>query len=341
MARQAQFEFVDGKFVFPLRSTVLRIQRKLNALTPYKYIRWDALRTDYYIYTVSIGQPDHMSELGPYHYKWIIALADMLNIWTLDERKYQPKVLLADGRRHESGVLPDHLSFPVITPLLQATFAHLDPTTAAGVQKLVEATTDIYRSFGGAKTMASRSAAMAAILRSEGWTVKPPLPDTPENVTVPVTEKVDADSFFMPLSKEPEPGPEEVFERHGRRTRAAARRDARLTIATQRSAMAAAANRGALSPCRRATDWKGTKRMKYVKYVGKEEFETVKLSKLMRKYAAGLSTAIAYQHGAAQHSNREKATIEKDMTKLTPKQRKWFEYLALKLRTAPRQRDTV
>ena len=218
MARQAQFEFVDGNLFSLYEVPFCGYKRKLNALTPYKYIRWDALRTDYYIYTVSIGQPDHMSELGPYHYKWIIALADMLNIWTLDERKYQPKVLLADGRRHESEVLPDHLSFPVVTPLLQATFAHLDPTTAAGVQKLVEATTDIYRSFGGAKTMASRSAAMAAILRSEGWTVKPPLPDTPEGATVPVTGPVkSADGTrYMPsgelVSQEPEPGPEEVFD---------------------------------------------------------------------------------------------------------------------------------
>ena len=203
MARQAMFDYDAGMFIFPLRPTLNRINRKLASLTPFKYMKYDHARTDYYIYTVNIGQPDHMQELGPYHFKWMIGLADMLNIWTIEERGYQPKILLADGRRHEQAPLPVWLQFPVLTPILQAAYGHLDPQTAAGVQKIAEAATQVYKSFSGARTLHARDAAMAAVLRSKGWTVKPPLPDTPESATVPTDPHPGIG---------PEPGPEEVFD---------------------------------------------------------------------------------------------------------------------------------
>ncbi len=169
--RPASFELVDGQFVFPLRSTVERIRRKLHDLDPYKTIDYDPARKDYYIHTIHVGQPDHMQEYGPYNYKYLIALADMLNVWTIVERTYQPKSIRAEyGIIHEQEPLPSSLQFTTITVGLRAVYGQLDEKAVARARcQGIMANPMI--------NMAVKLKIAADMQKAHGWSVIPPTVD--------------------------------------------------------------------------------------------------------------------------------------------------------------------
>lgn len=126
MPRPSTFETYPDKTVYTIASVVQRINHKLADCIPHRRLYYDAVGKDYFITTISPNPAEHGITIGPYYYIWFIALADMLNVWSLAERGIQPKAMKARGSVYDQEPLPSHLHFPVVTAVLQDALRALD-----------------------------------------------------------------------------------------------------------------------------------------------------------------------------------------------------------------------
>jgi len=127
MSRSSQFEIENGTFIIKLPALRLRIHRALSKLIPHRELYWNAAEANYYIRIIDPGAPDHLATTGPYYYKYLIGLADMLDLWSATDRLKTPKALRdALGRVPEQVPLPKELQFPVVSQTLQSLLLQLE-----------------------------------------------------------------------------------------------------------------------------------------------------------------------------------------------------------------------
>jgi len=104
----------EGQNVVTVTAIVGRIRRRLANLVPYRELEWNARASDYYI--SAKGEPS----LGPYHFQYLIALAEHVNAFKLEERSLVSSlsIITSTFRIVRQEPLPVALRFPVLTKAL-------------------------------------------------------------------------------------------------------------------------------------------------------------------------------------------------------------------------------
>ena len=102
----------------PLEPFLLRLNRHLRKLMPYRELIYDRTAKDYFVRIMSTG-PDHLRRQGPYYYNHMIGLARHINALSMIERA-MPAITLKsrNGNLYEEHKLSGHLKFDVLTPVL-------------------------------------------------------------------------------------------------------------------------------------------------------------------------------------------------------------------------------
>ena len=102
----------------PLEPFLLRLNRHLRKLMPYRELIYDRTAQDYFVRVTSTG-PDHLRRQGPYYYNHMIGLARHINALSMIERA-MPAITLKsrNGNLYEEHKLPGYLKFDVLTPVL-------------------------------------------------------------------------------------------------------------------------------------------------------------------------------------------------------------------------------
>lgn len=119
MSRTANIPYSDGKFIVPIVPLVQRINRALERMRPYRQLYYKHGEMQYYLRVLAPGHPEHLKEFGPMYGKYLIDLADHVNLWTVPERMMNPKVVrLKNGTILEQVALPPIWRFEVVTDLL-------------------------------------------------------------------------------------------------------------------------------------------------------------------------------------------------------------------------------
>lgn len=119
MSRVANMSYVNGQFELPMVSLVQRINRCLEHLSPYRELYYKHSEVNYYMRVLAPGHPEHMKEFGPIYGKYLVALAEHVNLWTIKERMMIPKVVKhRNGTIFEQARLPVEWQFEVVTDVL-------------------------------------------------------------------------------------------------------------------------------------------------------------------------------------------------------------------------------
>ena len=139
MSKLIRLQPLNDEWYLPHAVFLRRLRAKLARLIPYREMI--VQHHDYHIRIVSKpGDGDHFRTLGPYYFKHFVALADMLNMWDVQERALPNKTVVSrKGTTVPQVPLPPELQFEVVSDVL-----------------------------AGAVTQ----------LRAQGWKVIPPEPDT-------------------------------------------------------------------------------------------------------------------------------------------------------------------
>ena len=106
-------------YELPLEAFLARINRHLKRLIPSRELFYDFGRRNYFIRVVNQGQPNHLETQGPYYYVQMVGLARMIGVVSRAERA-MPSITLKTrgGSVYQEQVLPSHLKFDVLTPVL-------------------------------------------------------------------------------------------------------------------------------------------------------------------------------------------------------------------------------
>jgi len=108
----------EGQNVVTVTAIVGRIRRRLANLVPYRELEWNARASDYYI--SAKGGPPLGPYLGPYHFQYLVALAEHVNAFKLEERSLVSSlsIITSTFRIVRQEPLPVALRFPVLTKAL-------------------------------------------------------------------------------------------------------------------------------------------------------------------------------------------------------------------------------
>lgn len=118
MPRIALKEDAQGNRILAVEGLIQRIDRHLHTLIPYREIRYDYKRKDYYVGVVSPDPAEHRLQ-GPYYHIHMVSLARMINALTKTERKCSSIIVQnRNGDQFLEQPLPIELQFTVITPAL-------------------------------------------------------------------------------------------------------------------------------------------------------------------------------------------------------------------------------
>lgn len=108
--------------VLPLEAFLVRINRHLKQLIPYRELFYDFKERNYFLRVVNLGQTNHLETQGPYYYKYMVALARHINALSLAEKSLcavgSIRLRTRGGSDYQEVALPSHLKFDVITPVL-------------------------------------------------------------------------------------------------------------------------------------------------------------------------------------------------------------------------------
>lgn len=114
-----RIQCVNGVWLMPLIPLVARINRRLNNQIPRRDIYFARLEYAYYVRVT--GGVSHNLAHGPYDFKHLVALADYVNAFRLQERGMRPmSVISRSGIIRTQVRLPDHLRFDFMSPTLYA-----------------------------------------------------------------------------------------------------------------------------------------------------------------------------------------------------------------------------
>ncbi len=166
MPRSPHIRLVDGTYHLELSSLIQRINRYLRILHPRREIYYEPRpEQNYFVRVIELDDPEHGKVIGPYYFKYMVALGDMLNIWSIGERNLPKIIHDRRGNVYAQEPLPDELKFETVTPVLRDALRALYHGDAPTTRQVVQA------------------------LQARGYTVTPPAALSVEApLTAPVTD---------------------------------------------------------------------------------------------------------------------------------------------------------